>query len=142
MTTRPRKQLPEVPTGYEWLDLAWSQIVPAADAFVAVLPPAADPRWATECGLLFLSLSLLDRRVAGDELESTPEHSTLRRVRARHLRVLKRQFEGQALAVLSAIIDRERAQYPEVSRAQLLMLTRDTFCRLLGGVPSIVLRSG
>lgn len=36
MTARRGKRLPEVPTGYEWLDLAWSQMVPVADVFVAI----------------------------------------------------------------------------------------------------------
>lgn len=142
MTTRRGKQLPKVPTAYESFDLAWSRIVPAEDAFVAIQPPAADPRWASEHGLLFLSLSLLDRRAAADELERTPKHSALHRVRARHLRLLERQFEGQALAVLGAILDRERVQYPEALTAHLLMVTRDIFRRLLGAFPSVVLRSG
>lgn len=125
--TRRSQPLPEVPTGHEWLDLVWSQMVPAADTYVAVLPTDADPRWATELGLQLLSISLLETSAAKNELQRTPRHSTLCRVRARHLRRLEKQFEGQALAVLGAIADQVRAWHPEASAGQLLMATRDTF---------------
>ena len=119
--------LPAVPTGNEFLDIIWSSMVPAADTFVAILPQAADPRWATEAGLRFLSVSLLKKRAAADELQRTRSHTPLRRVRARHLRLLDKQFEGQALAVLGAIAAQVRTWHPNASSAQLLMATRDAF---------------
>ena len=139
MTLAP--PLPEVPTGHEFLDLIWSLLVPAADTYIAVLPPDADPRWASEAGMQFLSVSLLEARAAKEELRRTSRHSTLRRVRARRLRRLEKQFEGQALAVLGAIADQVRAWHPEASAAQLLMATRDTFRNVsrkaaVGGVDS------
>jgi len=129
--TRRSEPLPEVPTGHEWLDLVWSQMVPAADTSVAILPTDADPRWASELGLQFLSISLLETCAARNDLQRTPRHSTLCRVRARHLRRLEKQFEGQALAVLSAIADQACERHPEASAAQLLMATRDAFRELL-----------
>jgi hypothetical protein len=65
MTLAP--PLPEVPTGHEFLDLIWSLLVPAADTYIAVLPPDADPRWASEAGMQFLSVSLLEARAAKEE---------------------------------------------------------------------------
>jgi hypothetical protein len=138
---RRGQPLPEVPTGHEWLDLVWSQMVPAADTYVAILPTDADPRWATELGLQLLSISLLETRAAKNDVQRTPRHTTLCRVRARRLRRLGKQFEGQALAVLGAIADQVRAWHPEASAAQLLMATRDTFRNVsrkaaVGGVDS------
>lgn len=119
--------LPEAPSGYEYLNLIWSLLVPAADAYVAVLPQSADPAWATEHGLSSVAVSLFKQGAARDALNRTPGHSTLRRVRARHLRLLEKQFECQALAVLGAIADQVRTRHPTASSAQLLMATRDAF---------------
>ena len=132
MTLAP--PLPEVPTGHEFLDLIWSLRVPAADTYIAVLPPDADPRWASEAGMQFLSVSLLEARAAKEELRLTSRHSTLRRVRARRLRRLEKQFEGQALAVLGAITNQTRARHPQASAPQLLMATRDVFRALQSAV--------
>jgi hypothetical protein len=124
--THQSQRVPDVPRGYEWLDLIWSQMVPAADSYVVVLPSDAGPRWATERGVRFLSVSLFVTRAA--ELHRLPRHFSLRRMRARQLRRLERHFEGQALAMLSAIVDRVRVHHPEASAAQLLLAPRDT-CR-------------
>lgn len=50
----PAPPLPEVPAGHECPDLIWSLLVPAADAYLPVLPPDADPRWASGVGIRFL----------------------------------------------------------------------------------------
>ena len=77
------RRVPEVPTGYEYFDLLWSQLIPDATSYVAVLPRAADPAWATELGLRSAAVSLLRQWAASDELQRTPTHSVLRRMRQR-----------------------------------------------------------
>lgn len=126
------KRRPKVPTGYEYLDLLWSQLIPAAASYVAILPRSADPIWATEHGLRFVALGLLKQWAASDELQRTPNHSTLRRVRERHLRLMEKQYQGQALTFLGALVDQARKQYPKASPAQLLTVSRDAFRDLLG----------
>jgi hypothetical protein len=79
--TWPRKQLPPVPTGYEYFDLLWSQLIPAAPNYLAVLPRSADPVWASVEGLRYAATSLLRQWAESEELECTPSHSTPRRVR-------------------------------------------------------------
>ena len=39
-----RNELPEVPTGFEYFDLLWSEFIPDAAGYVAVLPRSADPQ--------------------------------------------------------------------------------------------------
>jgi hypothetical protein len=102
------KQLPAVSTGYKHFDLLWSQLIPDAASYVAILPREADCAWATAEGLRFVGTSLLKRWSASDELARTPSHSTLRRVRARHLQLLERQYDGQALTLVAALVDQAR----------------------------------
>jgi hypothetical protein len=126
-----RMKLPAVPTGFEYLDLLWSQLIPDAVSYVAILPRSADPAWATEHGLRFVAIGLLQQWAAREELQRTPNHSTLRRVRERHLRLLERQYLGQALTLVGALVDQARKRYPKASPAQLLTVTRDAFKDLL-----------
>lgn len=94
------KELPDVPTGFECFDLLWSQLIPDAASYVAILPRSAEPAWATAQGLRFVAISLLRKWAASDELERTPNHSTLHRVRERDLRLLEKQYHGQALTLV------------------------------------------
>ena len=126
-----RKELPEVPTGFEYFDLLWSQFIPDAASYVAILPRSADPAWATAQGLRFVAISLLGKWAASDELARTPNHSTLQRVRKRALGVLDRRYQGQTLTLIGALVDQARQQYPKASSAQLLTLARDGFKELL-----------
>lgn len=102
---RFRKKLPAGPSGYEYLDLLWLQLIPAAASYLAVLPRSADPAWATERGLRFVAISLLQKWAASDELQRTPNQSTLRRVRKRHLHLMEKQYLGQALTFVGALVD-------------------------------------
>lgn len=129
-----RKSLPVVPTGYEYLDLLWSQLIPAAASYLAVLPRSANSAWATERGLRLVATSLLKQWAASDELQRTPNHSTLRRVRERHLRLMERQYQGRALTFVGALVDQARKQHPKASAAQLLTVARDAFRALLRAV--------
>jgi hypothetical protein len=129
-----RKRLPVVPTGYEYLDLLWSQLIPAAASYLAALPRSADSAWATERGLRFVATSLLKQWAASDEPQRTPNHSTLRRVRERHLRLMERQYQGQALTFVGALVDQARKQHPKASAAPLLTVARDAFRELLRAV--------
>ena len=52
------KKLPAVPTGFECFDLLWSQLIPDAADYLAILPRSADPKWATAQGLRFVAISL------------------------------------------------------------------------------------
>lgn len=79
--TWPRKKLPPVPTGYENLGLLWPQLMPAAASYLAVLPRSAEPAWASVEGLRYGATSLLRQWAESEELNRTPSHSTLRRVR-------------------------------------------------------------
>jgi len=126
------EELPAVPTGYEHFDLLWSQLIPHGASYVAVLPRGADPRWATAQGLRYVAISLLKQWEARAELQRTPNHSTLRRVRARHLQLQERQYHGQALTFVAALVDQAREAYPSASAAQLLTVARDGFKELLG----------
>lgn len=126
-----RKKLPAVPSGYEYFDLLWSQLIPAAASYLAVLPRSADPIWATEYGLRFVVVGLLKKWAASDELQRTPNYSTLRRVRERHLHLLEQQYQGQALTLIGALVDQAREQHPKASPAQLLTAARDAFKALL-----------
>jgi len=125
------KKLPAVPTGYEYFDLRWSQLIPAAACYLAALPRSADPAWATEQGLRYVAIALLKKRMASDELARTSKHSTLHRVRERHLRLMARQFQGQVLTFLGALVEQARNRYPQASPEQLLTVTRDAFRELL-----------
>lgn len=127
-------ELPEVPTGFEYFDLLWSQFIPDAAGYVAILPLSADPAWATAQGLRFVVISLLKRWAALDELARTPNHSTLHRVRERSLGVLDRQYQGQTLTLIGALVDQARRQHPKASSAQLLTMARDGFKELLCAV--------
>jgi hypothetical protein len=129
-----KKKLPAVPTGFEYLDLLWSQLIPDAPSYVAILPRSADPAWATAHGLRFVAIGLLKQWAASDELERTPKHSTLRRVRERHLRIMEKQYQGQALTFVGALVDKARKRYPKASPAQLLTVARDAFRELLRAV--------
>lgn len=138
-----RKRLPPVPTGFEHLDLLWSQLIPDADSYVAILPRSANPAWATEHGLRFVATSLLKQWAASDELQRTPNRSTLRRVRERHLRLMEKQYQGQALTLIGALVDQARETHPKAPPAQLLTVARDAFKDLLratfpadGGAPA------
>lgn len=126
------KELPAVPTGFENFDLLWSQLIPDAASYVAILPRSADPAWATADGLRFVAISLFKRWAASDELARTQYHSTLRRVRARHLQLLERRYHGQALTLVAALVDQAREAYPRASPAQLLTVARDGFKALMG----------
>ena len=128
------KELPLVPTGFEYFDLLWSQFISDADSCVAILPRSADPAWATAQGLRFVINSLLKRWAAIDELARTPNYSTLHRIRERALGVLDRQYRGQTLTLIGALVERARQQYPEASSAQLLTMARDGFKELLCAV--------
>lgn len=123
--------MPEVPTGYEYFDLLWSQLIPDAASYVAVLPRAADPAWATELGLRSAAISLLRQWAVSDELQRTPTHSVLCRMRQRQLRLLERQYQGRALMVVGALVDQARKRHPKASPAQLLTVARDAFKALL-----------
>lgn len=125
------KELPAVPTGFEYFDLLWSQFIPDAASYVAILPRAADPAWATAQGLRFVVISLLKRWAAIDELARTPSHSTLHRIRERSLGVLDRQYHGQTLTLIGALVDQARQRHPRASSAQLLTMARDGFKELL-----------
>ena len=126
-----RNELPKVLTGFEYFDLLWSEFIPNAAGYVAVLPRSADPAWATAQGLRFVASSLVERWAASDELARTPNHSTLRRVREKALGVLERQYQGQTLTLLGALVDRARQHHPKSSSAQLLTLARDGFKELV-----------
>ena len=126
-----RKRLPEVPTGFEYLDLLWSQLIPDAASYLAILPRAADSKWATEEGLRFVAIALLKQWAASEELQRTPKHSTLRRVRERYLGLLEKQYHGQALTLVAALVDEARKRHPNASPAQLLTVARDAFKELL-----------
>lgn len=129
-----RKKLPAVPTGFEYFDLLWSRLIPAAASYLAVLPRSADPAWATERGVRFVATSLFKKWAASDELQRTPNHSTLRRVRERHLRLMEKQYQGQALTFVGALVDQARKQHPKASAAQFLTVARDAFRELLRAV--------
>lgn len=79
--TWSRKQLPPVPTGYEYFDLLVSQLIPTAASHLAVLPRSAEPAWASVEGLRYGATSLLRQWAESEELERAPSHSTLRRMR-------------------------------------------------------------
>lgn len=128
---KPRLEELPVPTGFEYFDLLWSQFIPDAASYVAILPRSADPAWATPPGLRVVVNSLLKRWAAIDELARTPNHSTVYRVRERALGVLDRQYQGQTLTLIGALVDQARQQHPEASSAQLLTLARDDFKELL-----------
>jgi hypothetical protein len=128
------KRLPTVPTGFEYFDLLWSRFIPDAASYIAILPRSADPAWATAQGLRFVVISLLKRWAAIDELARTPNCSTLHRVRERNLRLLDRQYQGQTLTLISALVDQARQQHPKASSAQLLTMARDGFKELLRAV--------
>lgn len=132
--TCSRKQLPPVPTGYEYFDLLWSQLIPAAASYLAVLPQSADPAWATEHGLRFVAIGLFKQWAASDELRRTPNHSTLRHIRERHLRLMEKQYQCQALTFVGALVDQARKRHPKASPAQLLTVARDAFKELLRAV--------
>ena len=129
-----RKKLPAVPTGYEYLDLLWSQLIPDAASYLAILPRSADPAWATAQGLRFVAIALFKKWKASDELQRTPNHSTLRRVRERHLRQMEKQYQSQALTFVGALVDQARTRYPKATAAQLLTVARDAFRELLQAV--------
>lgn len=138
-----RKKLPAVPTGYEYVDLLWSQLVPRAASFLEVLPRSADPVWATEYGLRFVELGLRECEEASAELRRTPTHSTLRRVRKRNLRRLEARYQNLALTLMGALVEQARTRYPKASPAQLFTVARDSFRDLLratfpadGGAPA------
>lgn len=126
-----RKELPAVPTGFEYFDLLWSEFIPDAAGYVAILPRSADPAWATAQGLRFVANSLVERWAASDELTRTPNHSTLRRMRERALGVLDRQYQGQTLTLFGALVDQACQQHPRSSSAQLLTLARGGFKELV-----------
>jgi len=128
------KELPDVPIGFEYFDLLWSQFIPDAASYVAILPRSADPAWATAQGLRFVAISLLRKRAASDELQRTPNHSTLHRVRERDLRLLEMQYHGQALTLVGALVAQASKQHPTASSAQLLTLAFDAFKELLRAV--------
>ena len=125
------KKLPEVPTGFELFDLLWSRFIPDAASYVAILPRSADPAWATAQGLRVVVVSLFKRWAASDELARTPNRSTLHPIRERALGALDRQYHGQTLTLIAALVDQARQQYPKASSAQLLTLARDGFKELL-----------
>jgi hypothetical protein len=126
-----RRRLPAVPTGFEYFDLLWSQLMPDAASYLAILPRSADRAWATEQGLRFVAIALLKQWAASDDLQRTPHHSTLHRVRERRLRLLQKQYHGQALTFVAALVDKARKRHPYASPAQLLTVARDAFKELL-----------
>lgn len=125
------KKLPAVPTGFECFDLLWSQLIPDAADYLAILPRSADPKWATAQGLRFVAISLFKRWAASDELQRTSTRSPLHRLRERNLRLLETQYQGQTLTLVAALVDEARKQYPKASSAQLLTLARDGFKELV-----------
>lgn len=126
-----RKRLPPVPTGYEYLDLLWSQLMPRAASYLDVLPSSPDPVWATEYGLRFVALGMLECQAVSAELHRTPPRSTLRRVRERRLHLLEQRQQDRALTLVAALVDQARKRFPKASPAQLLTVARDGFRGLL-----------
>lgn len=125
------KRLPPVPTGYEYIDLLWSLLVPRAASYLEVLPRTPDTVWATEYGLSFVELGLRECEAARAELQRTPTHSTLRLVRKRSLRRLEARYKDLALTLMGALVAQARKRYPKASPAQLFTVARDAFRDLL-----------
>lgn len=128
------KRLPKVPTGFEVLDLMWSQMVPMAPGFLEVLPKSVDPVWGTRYGLLAVAAGLVQCEAAQAELQRTPAWTTLHRVRERRLKFLERRYQGLALTFMGALAMRARAEHAKASHAQVLTVVRDDFRELLGAL--------
>jgi hypothetical protein len=129
MTRRPK--LPPVPTGFEIMDLRWSQLIPLASAYVAILPESPDATNASPQGIRCLAALLEAKKAAQTEMQRTPAASTVRLVRHRNLMRLEKQFQERALDLVGALVARARAAFPKARPAQLLTVARNDFKRLL-----------
>ena len=127
----PWKRLPDVPTGFERLDLLWSDMVPMAPGFLDVLPKNVEPIWGTQYGLLWVAASFRDCEAAQAALQRTLERTTLHRIRERQLKLLNRRHQERALNFLGALATEARTKHPKATAAQVLMVVRDEFRALL-----------
>lgn len=113
------------------MDLMWSQFIPLASAYVAVLPGSPDAANASPQGVRRLAALLEAKWVAQTEMQSTPAASIIRLVRRRNLRKLEKQFHERALDLVGALVARAREASPKANPAQLLTAAREDFKPLL-----------
>lgn len=130
MKRRAKERLPPIPSGREWLDMAWRDATAMAVPILESLPEHVDDRWATADGIRAFIAALLRAELATQQLRTTAARSTLARTRERALRSMERLLTRQARAIAAALKRRIEADWPKAAPEQVLLLIGERF-RLL-----------
>jgi len=130
MKRQAKERLPPIPSGREWLDVAWRDATAMAVPILESLPERVDDRWATTDGIRAFIAALLRAELARKELDTTAARSTLARTRERAQRSTERVLTRQARAIAAALKRRIEADWPKAAPEQVLLLIGERF-RLL-----------